>query len=87
MISEVGISESKFVSVLIYPNPSNGTFKIQPNAKHLSIEIYDERGCLIDGVDSLSDEHIITVDASGTYFVHVIQNGEQVGVYPILVAL
>ncbi len=87
LISEVGISESKFVSVLIYPNPSNGTFKILPNAKHLSIEIYDERGCLIDGVDSLSDEHTITVDASGTYFVHVFQNGEQVGIYPIVVAL
>lgn len=65
-------------SINIYPNPSNGFYKVISNNfnKNVSIEIYDILGVLIQKQTLVSETSFIDLQSekSGVYFLYVIEN-------------
>jgi hypothetical protein len=70
-VRTLSMSASKAVDVIIYPNPSLGSFTLEVNGDAI-VELRDMHGKLIKSLamkDSYSFEHL----AKGVYFVQVIQ--------------
>ena len=66
----VAISENQIESVLIYPNPAQGSFRVEHKEKIESIELYDLEGKRVLKLNGNS-QYLIIVDshklAAGTY--------------------
>jgi hypothetical protein len=75
--ASINISEQQISDLSIYPNPSNGLFRIS-GVKDGIIEIWSANGQLIRIVDCQSDQSLIELDnqSSGLYIAKVITIGE-----------
>jgi hypothetical protein len=66
----VAISENQIESVLIYPNPAQGSFRVEHKEKIQSLELYDLEGKRVLKLNGNS-QYLIIVDshklAAGTY--------------------
>jgi hypothetical protein len=73
VINTTGIIEGGFANVRIYPNPSNGNFKVEPNwnSERLSLLILDASGKEMyrDVVDGRSTSHLNLDISSGVYLL------------------
>jgi hypothetical protein len=63
--------------ILIYPNPTNGSFNISINTKNSIIEVYNSIGTLIQKQTSTSEQSTIDIsnEAKGLYLIKVISKG------------
>lgn len=68
------ISENQ--ATIIFPNPSNGIFKIQSDSPITNLEIIDQFGRLVSEYYSLSNNQIdLSNQAAGPYFISYNSNG------------
>jgi len=62
---------------IIYPNPSNGIFKINSTTEINSITIYDSMGRNIKQINSNENEVNLTNLSKGIYFIKILSNHQE----------
>ena len=72
--TNVGVSDYDLNSVVVYPNPTDGQFRIENSEMTIErVEVYDVYGKLLNVVE-VNDTQVamnISSYAAGTYFVRV----------------
>ena len=88
-VSTIGLEENDYADMIIYPNPSSGSFTIEfyQSTDLVGIEIFDMSGKVIHKNDKASKITKLNFDldfASGTYFVS-LKTKEKTKIVPIII--
>ncbi|MCK6650001.1 MAG: T9SS type A sorting domain-containing protein [Bacteroidia bacterium] len=79
-VTQMSLVESSKEEILIFPNPTNGIFKVESKNRSRieEINIYDIQGKLIrtEQPNSTTTEINISTEKKGTYIIHVRSNGK-----------
>ncbi len=70
---DLGVNDTNFSEIKIYPNPSNGTFFINTNLSSYTLEIFDVLGRLIKTKKATENTNI-HLTTSGLYFLQFNTN-------------
>lgn len=69
----INVQENELSELKIYPNPTNGTFKVS-NSKEGKIDIIDSQGRIIKEMDLGKNIYSISELSSGIYFIKITSN-------------